>query len=442
MIFLGSKNFSSRVFCFFTFVESLWITLYAFKMASGNEVYVNFIFKIEFVLGIMVCLGFYYFSKTYPSDKHPNHWLLFLLTSVTAFFYWLFLHTSFMVGSAYLVDSPQRWGWVLKPGIWLYVSAFFIFCIMGLYNVYKNFTHSDSSLEKVNLRHMFVALTFGLIPPSIFDVILPVFGQYKWSWLGPVLSTFWIFIIANSIIRYRQMNVRIVVAEAIVLAIILSSFLNIFSEFPFQVYGRLGLFVIVFCLGLFLIISLLKQERQKKELEVLNGSLSKKVAEQTQDVQRAYEIEKKIRIELELLDQNKNDFIIVTQHHLRTPLSQIRWYASSILNGIYGNIPEELKQAIVNIDGACGRLVKTLNDFLNITQLKIGTRTLTLTGTNLQVFFEKIIRDFSFEISRKKLKIVYLSQIYPAFAGKPYFFEAFLFCRLQGGFSAVYASCW
>src|SRR3989344_1929914 len=224
VIFLGSKNFSSRVFCFFTFVESLWITLYALKMASGNEAYVNFIFKIEFVLGIMVCLGFYYFSKTYPSDKHPNHWLLFLLISVTAFFYWLFLHTSFMVGSAYLVDSPQRWGWVLKPGIWLYVSAFFIFCIMGLYNVYKNFTHSDSSLEKVNLRHMFVALTFGLIPPSIFDVILPVFGQYKWSWLGPVLSTFWIFIIANSIIRYRQMNVRIVVAEAIVLAIILSSF--------------------------------------------------------------------------------------------------------------------------------------------------------------------------------------------------------------------------
>src|SRR5438552_2240493 len=83
---------------------------------------------------------------------------------------------------------------------------------------------------------------------------------------------------------------------------------------------------------MFLFKNILDNELRKEQLRDLNENLERKVSEQTAEIKKSYNLEKQAKEELQSLDQNKNDFIIVTQHHLRTPLTQIRWYISSMLS--------------------------------------------------------------------------------------------------------------
>ncbi len=233
-------------------------------------------------------------------------------------------------------------------------------------------------------------------------------------------------IVGFAILRYRLFNIRVVTAQFLTLVLVAFSVVRLFltTSVGERVFNIL-LLIITLAVGVYLILSVRNEVSQRekieklandlnisnKQLNDLNLNLQKKVNEQTLEIRHSYEIEKKARIELEKLDVNKNDFIIITQHHLRTPLSQIRWYADAIKTGLYGEIPKDLKEAVGNIDIACGRLVKTLNNFLNIAQIKIGVKVLNIEPTDLRAVIEDVLKEFEFDINKKKILVNYKNDI-------------------------------
>ena len=80
----------------------------------------------------------------------------------------------------------------------------------------------------------------------------------------------------------------------------------------------------------------------------------------------------KLAKEFERLDRAKSQFILATQHHLRTPLSIIKSYTSMLLEGSYGRVEEKAKKALSGIQESIERLIKLVNEFLDISQLQVG----------------------------------------------------------------------
>jgi two-component system sensor histidine kinase VicK len=136
-----------------------------------------------------------------------------------------------------------------------------------------------------------------------------------------------------------------------------------------------------------------------------NKHLQETVAEKTKEIRNSLEIEKRAHEELAALDRNKNDFIIITQHHLRTPLAQIRWSISSILSGLYGEISPDVERALNSINKSSEKLTKVINNFLDISQLKIGVQLLNKSPTNIKYLFESVLEEYSKEIKQKKLSV-------------------------------------
>ncbi len=407
VIFLGSKNFSSRVFAGFTFVSALWAATYGLHMTFLNADIALFLVKVELVMGIIISSGFYYFSGIYPDDKVPKNNLILIssLIFVVFIFYFFYIHTDFLVYNAFMVNDPQRWGWEYNMGTWAYALVFAILWILGLRNIYNRFSISIDNRERSNLKYMLSALLIGVSPPFILDVVLPFSNFFKFGWIGPITSAIWISIIAYSIAKYRQMNVRVVVAEVLAIGMTIIFFINIFVGFPLGVVGRIGTFIIFIFLAYFLITVVLRESKHKEQLKDLNDNLEKRVAEQTEKIRSSYEIEKKAHEELQNLDRNKNDFIIVTQHYLRTPLTQIRWYISSILSGLYGDLSPDLERALTSIGKSSEKLTKTLNNFLDISELKIGTQLLKKSQTSIKYIIESVLDENSKEIRRRKITV-------------------------------------
>ncbi|MBW4592306.1 MAG: AAA family ATPase [Brasilonema angustatum HA4187-MV1] len=77
------------------------------------------------------------------------------------------------------------------------------------------------------------------------------------------------------------------------------------------------------------------------------------------------------------IEQMKNEFISVVSHELRTPLTAIRGFLGLLNTGMYDNKPEKakrmLQQALTNSD----RLVRLVNDILDLERLSSGRVQLT-----------------------------------------------------------------
>jgi signal transduction histidine kinase len=145
----------------------------------------------------------------------------------------------------------------------------------------------------------------------------------------------------------------------------------------------------------------LENARLYDQVQDLSQNLQKKVDEQTKELKTAYEVEKKARQELEKLDATKNQFLLTTQHHLRTPLTTMKWTAGALLKT---KLNKKAKEGMESIKLSTGKLIDMVNEFLDITQFQLGKNAISLkTNVKIQPILEEIISELKTEINAKKL---------------------------------------
>ena len=377
-------------------------------MATKDSAIAIYFCRVTYYLGTVIAAAFFYFFLTYPEDKRPKKYLSTLLVVIELVLGYIFIFSNLIIYGVLRVQEPHPWVWQFGSFSFLFELFYFGFFVLGILILYRKYLHLRNKHSiMINLRYMLCAIIVGAFPPSLICVILPRFGYFTLNWLGPVSEIIWIPIIAYSIIKYRQMNVRVVGTEVLVLTMIILSFLNIFLGISFVVYARIGLFLVFAVLGYALIRSLVREDAQKEQLNAMNTTLAQKVAEQTHEIRHAYELEKRARLELEKLNDAKDQFIMITQHHLRTPTSSIKWELESLLKGDYGKLTTEQTAALVNSQASTERLMRIVNDFLSITAIKAGTNILNISSCSLKPAISDILAELETDIEALGIAVTY-----------------------------------
>ena len=75
----------------------------------------------------------------------------------------------------------------------------------------------------------------------------------------------------------------------------------------------------------------------------------------------------------EALEQAKSDFMTLASHQLRTPLSIIRGYVSMAEEGLLGELPTPLAEALPVVSGRAAEMEALVGDILLATELETGT---------------------------------------------------------------------
>lgn len=76
--------------------------------------------------------------------------------------------------------------------------------------------------------------------------------------------------------------------------------------------------------------------------------------------------------ELKELDKTKTEFLNIATHELRTPLTAIRGFAEAIYDGTLGPIDEDQKTALGKVIRNSDRLIKLINNMLDLSKIKSG----------------------------------------------------------------------
>ena len=108
---------------------------------------------------------------------------------------------------------------------------------------------------------------------------------------------------------------------------------------------------------------------------------------------------------LKSLDKLKTEFLSLASHQLRSPLTAIKGYASMVLEGSYGEINPQAKEAIDRIFQSSNNLAIVVEDLLNVSKIEQGGMKYEMAPFNLSEMVSNMAKDLSITASKKNLSL-------------------------------------
>ena len=109
---------------------------------------------------------------------------------------------------------------------------------------------------------------------------------------------------------------------------------------------------------------------------------------------------------LKQLDQLKDEFVSVASHELRTPMTAIKSYLWLALAGKGGELNEKLKFYLDRSYTSTNRLIKLVNDMLNVTRIESGRMSFEIQKVDMPQLVEEMISEVKPRADELGIKII------------------------------------
>ena len=93
---------------------------------------------------------------------------------------------------------------------------------------------------------------------------------------------------------------------------------------------------------------------------------------------------KRAKEEAEKANQAKSEFLANMSHELRTPPNAILGYTELVLDNIYGEVPEKIRDVMERLEKSGRHLLGLINDVLDLSKIEAGQVTLALNDYSMQ----------------------------------------------------------
>ncbi|MGB9743240.1 MAG: ATP-binding protein [Minisyncoccales bacterium] len=327
--------------------------------------------KITYGAVLWWIIFLFLFSLSFPEERKISSKISLTLFSLGALLTILILFTSLMVKKIVI----QPWGFDVVYGkLFLPFFGTFFLVLVGLFffNIFKRYKKAGN-IEKQQFKYFFLGLGIFIGSILFFNSFLPfIIGSQQYYRLGNYSSIFFLAFTAYAIVKKQLFDIKVILTEILVCFIVLLLIIQTITapQLSFKILN--GAIFILFCLfGYYLIKATLR--------------------------------EISLRQEVERLSKAKSEFISIASHQLRTPLTAIKGYISMILEGTYGPLPGKMQKPMENVYASNERLIKLVNDLLNISRLEAGRIEFKWEPISIGELIENIVSELKINAEKKGL---------------------------------------
>ena len=108
-----------------------------------------------------------------------------------------------------------------------------------------------------------------------------------------------------------------------------------------------------------------------------------------------------------MVDQTKSEFISIAAHQLRTPLSAIKWIFGMMRDGDWGEISKEQKEYLHKGYISTERLIKVVNDLLNVSRIEQGRFVANQSQEDIQAIMKELFSQYQGLAEERKISLVF-----------------------------------
>jgi len=372
IVFLKNKgSWINRSFGIFSLGATIWILsayLSDLPQLSSFSLYFN---RLIFAGLSLMLAGFFHFCFLFPSEKKPSKFFLNFIYSIGTILVFLSFFTPFIIKGIVF----KEWGTDLITGpLFPFFIGFSFICSLGVVKIFLEYRKA-ASLQKIQIQYLFLGLFLFTLINIFIHIFLPgIRGGREFYQIGNYSTLFLIGFTAYAIVTRQLFDIRVILTEILVGVIAIILFIQMMVAGPLWLKILNGVVFILFCLfGYFLIKTTIKEIEMRKEVEKLS--------------------------------QAKSEFISIASHQLRTPLTAIKGYISMVLEKSYGKPPEKMEKPLENIYASNERLIKLVNDLLNLSRLEAGKIEFNPELTSLKELVSGIIQELRINVEKKGLYI-------------------------------------
>lgn len=115
---------------------------------------------------------------------------------------------------------------------------------------------------------------------------------------------------------------------------------------------------------------------------------------------------RKVKLQKKFEDavRQKDEFISMAAHELRAPMTAIKGYISMVIEGDVGDIPEKARRFLADANNINDRLIRLVNNMLNVSKIEEGRMVYQIEEENLSHFVRAVFSQFAPEAERKSLE--------------------------------------
>jgi signal transduction histidine kinase len=393
----------------FTLSISVWLMGTFMMFASTTDAQSMFWDRFIYIGVVFIPTFIYHFALAFTEQSRPK--MLFWSYIASTFFL-------FISRTNYFTEGLFRYEWGVHMEARLFHHVFLLFffvvylaALKILYDKYQEYKKAKNYEILKQYRLVFWANILFFTIGSFGYLPAYKIGVYPFAMSSGII---YVMLLSYAMMKYEVFKLKIVASEIFSFGMALFFLVRVFLSGSVEealVNGAILLLVTFF--GVLFIRSIsseiglrTKLQTTNAQLEDLNENLEAKVAEQTKEIRRAYEVEKKARHELEELDKAKTDFILTTQHHLRTPLTVVKGVADMLIRKQKGDTISDTDQAFIKkLHDGSSKLGNLINEFLDISQMEVGKSILQKTNVKVNDLVDESIKELSHEIEQKQLRI-------------------------------------
>ena len=265
-------------------------------------------------------------------------------------------------------------------GMFPFLGVIFFLIIATLYPLIKRYLKSPLE-ERGKIEYFMIGIFIFYLGNFVFNITFPIFlGIARFYYIGDYSAIFLIGSAGYAIVARELFGIRVILTQTLVGVIAILLLWQAVIAIPdwFEFTWKFILFLIFIYFGYLLIKSVIQEIRRRAELQ-------------------------KLYVELEKLDEAKTEFMSIVSHQLRTPLTAIKGYTSMILEGIYGKLPEKMQKPVDNVLISSERLIRFVNDILNVTRIETGRLEFIPESTAMEEIISSVIFELDIKAKEKNL---------------------------------------
>lgn len=380
------KNAASKYFLGFSLSCGGWAILTAVTFGLGN----TSIFLVDLnILSSIFIIPFIFFTlSNFPDGEYPPAGFMKKITigiTVLLFSLLVLFPRSYIIRVVNISGNITSMAGPLYFIFFLILAAYVFVSVFYLYKTYKKSSGRIKAHAMASIISLALATTGALITNTLSPFLN--FGGTQ-TWFGPPFVLIAVISIAYMLseTKKKRMGLWPVIAAAIVLILVGMRQMLIAPSVEILVLSGLVLVDSVFLMS-FLVRDYLVENSDRKNLENLLRQVNK------------------ANDELKKQDDAKSEFISIASHHLRTPLTSVKWAISSLLDGSYGNVTAEQSKLLKNLNSRNEQYIKFIRGFLDFSKVEAGKIEFNAELFNIVSLLKESIERFSAFAKENKVAI-------------------------------------
>ena len=109
--------------------------------------------------------------------------------------------------------------------------------------------------------------------------------------------------------------------------------------------------------------------------------------------------------QLEVASKHKSQFLANMSHELRTPMNAVLGYTDLILDNIFGDVPEAIRDTLERVKANGHHLLRLINDVLDLSKIEAGQLTLSLGDYSMGEVVHAVVSAVESLAAEKKLAL-------------------------------------